>query len=130
MAAILVEIAAGELIDKITILEIKKERIVDETKLKNIHAELETLQAARAQGLPASPELDRLTALLKEVNMALWRIEDEIREQERAKDFGPVFIELARAVYLKNDRRAELKRSINELAGSRLVEEKSYARYA
>jgi hypothetical protein len=130
MAAILVEIAAGELIDKITILEIKKERIVDETKLKNIHAELETLQAARAQGLPASPELDRLAALLKEVNMALWRIEDEIREQERAKDFGPVFIELARAVYLKNDRRAELKRSINELAGSRLVEEKSYARYA
>ena len=130
MAAILVEIPAGELIDKITILEIKKERIVDETKLRNIHAELETLQAARAQGLPASEELDRLTGLLKEVNLALWRIEDEIREQERVKDFGPVFIELARAVYLTNDRRAELKRSINELAGSRLVEEKSYARYA
>src|SRR5262249_53905395 len=129
MGPILVEIAAGELIDKITILQIKNEKITDPAKLQNIRAELDTLQAARSKGMPASAELDRVTAELKDVNLALWRIEDEIRDQERAKNFGPVFIELARSVYLTNDRRAELKRRINELAGSRLVEEKSYSRY-
>jgi len=127
---IFVEIAAGELIDKITILEIKMERITAKDKLRNIRAELETLQLAHSQGLPASEELSRLSGELKAVNEALWDIEDKIRNQERAKDFGPVFIELARAVYFQNDRRAELKRAINELVGSRLVEEKSYARYS
>ena len=130
MATILVEIAAGELIDKMTILEIKMDRIKDEGKLRNIGAELETLRAARAQAVPESKELDRLSGELKKVNEDLWRIEDEIREHERAKDFGPTFVELARAVYLTNDRRADLKRKINELVGSRLVEEKSYARYS
>jgi hypothetical protein len=129
MATVYVEIAAGELVDKITILEIKQERIADEAKLHNIRAELETLRIARAT-LPVSQELDRLTGELKNVNEALWRIEDDIRGHERVKDFGPAFIELARAVYLTNDRRAELKRRINEQAGSRLVEEKSYAAYA
>src|SRR5437870_5272875 len=130
MATILVEIAAGELVDKMTILAIKMERIKDEAKVRNVRAELETLQAARAQSVPGSEQLDRLTGDLKKVNEDLWRIEDEIRERERAKDFGPAFIELARAVYLTNDRRADLKREINELVGSRLVEEKSYARYS
>jgi hypothetical protein len=130
LGPVLVEIAAGELIDKITILEIKKERIVDEDKLRNIAAELETLRMARAGALPVSEELDRLTGELKEVNLALWKIEDKIREHERAKEFGAAFIELARSVYLTNDRRSALKRRINELVGSRLVEEKSYANYA
>jgi hypothetical protein len=130
MATILVEIAAGELVDKMTILEIKMDRIKDEAKLVNIGAELETLQAARAQAIPESEELGRLSAELRRVNEALWRIEDDIRDRERAKDFGPTFIELARAVYLTNDRRSDLKRQINAVVGSRLVEEKSYARYS
>src|SRR5262249_700505 len=126
---LLVEIAAGELIDKITILQIKSERISSEEKLRNIRAELETLERARAESVPGSPELDRLAAQLKEGNEALWGIEDHIRDHERNKNFGPSFIELARSVYLQNDRRADLKRAVNELVGSRLVEEKSYARY-
>jgi hypothetical protein len=130
MATIHVEISAGELIDKITILEIKRDRIKDEAKLVNIRAELETLQAARAQAIHESEELSRVSADLRSVNEALWRIEDDIRDHERAKNFGPTFIELARAVYLTNDRRSDLKRQINALVGSRLVEEKSYARYS
>ena len=126
---LMVEIAAGELIDKITILQIKRERISAPDKLRNIQAELETLEQARAHSIPGSPDLDRLTAELKGVNEALWRIEDDIRDHERNKNFGPSFVELARAVYSQNDRRAELKRAVNELVGSRLVEEKSYARY-
>src|SRR4051794_11501536 len=106
MATLLVEIAAGELIDKITILDIKREHIGDPGKLRNVQAELDTLRAAQAKCLAASPELDRLTTELKAVNLALWHIEDKIREQERAKNFGSVFIELARSVYLTNDRRA------------------------
>jgi hypothetical protein len=129
MAAILVEIPASELIDKITILQIKIERIKDEAKLRNIRAELETLEAAAGQALARAPELDRLSAELKKINEDLWRIEDDIRDHERAKNFGPTFVELARAVYLTNDRRADVKRQINHLVGSRLVEEKSYARY-
>src|SRR5215475_11914813 len=122
MATIHVEISAGELIDKITILEIKLDRIKDEAKLVNIRAELETLQAARAQAIDESEELSRLSADLRSVNEALWRTEDDIRDHERAKNFGPTFIELARAVYLTNDRRSDLKREINALVGSRLVE--------
>ncbi len=127
---VMVETAAGELIDKITILEIKSERIADAYKLRNIRAELATLRQARDQNFPESPQLRDLTAALKNVNEALWEIEDDIREQERSKDFGSTFIELARSVYLQNDRRAELKRSLNDLLGSRLVEEKSYAKYS
>jgi hypothetical protein len=130
MATILVEVAAGELVDKMTILEIKMDRIKDEAKLVNIRAELATLRAARAQAIVESEELSRLSAELRRVNEALWRIEDDIRDHERAKNFGPTFVELARAVYLTNDRRSDLKRQINELVGSRLVEEKSYARYS
>ncbi len=124
----LVEIPAGELIDKITILEIKKERITAEDKLRNIQREWETLRHART--FPASHELARLTAELKKVNEALWDIEDDIRDHERNRDFGPGFVELARSVYLTNDRRSALKRQINDLLGSRLVEEKSYSKYS
>ncbi len=124
-----VEISPGELVDKITILEIKLERIDDPAKLKNIELELNILNQARAEAMPPSAGLDGLTAGLKEINGELWEIEDDIRERERDRDFGPAFVELARAVYHSNDKRADLKRRINELLGSRLVEEKSYAAY-
>ena len=126
---ILVEVAPGELIDKITILEIKSERIADAGKLKNVRVELDVLAAARDAAMAASAELAELTAQLKQVNEALWKIEDAIRDCERGQDFGPKFIELARSVYHSNDRRAALKRQINELLGSKLIEEKSYAAY-
>jgi tetratricopeptide (TPR) repeat protein len=124
-----VEVAPGELLDKITILEIKAERIRDEAKLGNVRRELATLQAARDRSLPASSALALLSAELKQVNEALWDIEDEIRVQERNESFGARFIELARSVYRQNDRRAAVKRRINDLLGSRLIEEKSYESY-
>ncbi|MBL6946373.1 MAG: hypothetical protein ISR47_07035 [Rhodospirillales bacterium] len=124
-----VEVPAGELIDKITVLEIKSERIKDAAKVENVRRELAALAAVRDTSLPASAELDRLSAELKGINETLWQIEDDIRECERDKDFGPGFIELARAVYFTNDKRSVLKRKINELLGSTLVEEKSYAPY-
>lgn len=126
---ITVEVAPGELIDKITILEIKLERMTDPAKLRNVRIEWETLVAARDQAVPPSAEMDRLTGELKAINEQLWVIEDDIRDCERDKDFGPRFVELARAVYVTNDRRAEVKRAINQLLGSRIVEEKSYAAY-
>ena len=126
---ILVEVAPGELIDKITILQIKCERIADAAKLRNVRVELEVLEAARDGATAPSPELSALTAQLKQVNEALWEIEDAIRDCEREQDFGPKFVELARSVYHSNDRRAALKRQVNELLGSKLIEEKSYAAY-
>lgn len=124
-----VDISVGELLDKITILQIKAERIDDAAKQKNVAAELAMLEAKWNQA-----ELDRsrfapLIADLKTVNSELWEIEDRIREHERRRDFGPSFIELARAVYRTNDRRSEVKRQINEESGSRYVEEKSYSPY-
>jgi hypothetical protein len=126
---ILVEVPVGELVDKITILEIKNERMTDPDKLRNVRAELAALVSARERELVPSEKLAELTARLKAVNEALWEIEDEIRVCERKQDFGARFVELARAVYHQNDHRAALKRSINELLGSKLVEEKSYTRY-
>jgi hypothetical protein len=90
---------------------------------------LEVLETARDGAMAATRELDALTAQLKQVNEALWEIEDGIRDCERERDFGPKFVELARSVYHSNDRRAALKRQINELLGSKLIEEKSYAAY-
>ena len=127
--SISVEVSPGELIDKITILGIKLERIEDEDKLKNVKLEWETLTRARDEAIEATPELEKLTAGLKEFNERLWEIEDDIRQCERDKDFGDKFVELARAVYANNDQRSRLKREINELLGSRLIEEKSYAAY-
>jgi hypothetical protein len=114
--AILIEVAPGELIDKMTILEIKKANISDPAKLRNVSHEYDVL--ARV-----------LAAQLKANNESLWKIEDDIRDLERARDFGPAFIENARAVYFTNDRRAAVKRQINELLDSAIVEEKSYAAY-
>ena len=123
---ITVEIAPGELIDKITILEIKSARFTDAAERHHVGTELALLVAARDRAVPGSAELAGLTTELKAVNEALWQIEDEIRLCERDEDFGPRFIALARSVYRTNDRRAALKRQINELLGSRLNEEKSY----
>jgi Family of unknown function (DUF6165) len=122
-----VEISPGELIDKITILEIQAERTADADKLRNVRTELAALRSARDRTNVVSEDLAALTVELRSVNEALWRIEDEIRECERAGDFGPRFIELARSVYKTNDRRAALKSRINERPGSAIVEEKSYA---
>jgi len=122
-------IAPGELIDKITILRIKSERISDEAKQKNVRTELDILSATLAKDVPASEELTRLDGELQKVNEALWEIEDDIRECERQGDFGDEFIRLARAVYVTNDKRAALKKEINLLLGSTIVEEKSYAEY-
>ena len=129
MTAVKVEISPGELIDRITILEIKAARITDEAKRANVRVELGELTAARQGAVAASARLAALTGELKEVNEALWDIEDEIRALEAAMDFGPAFIELARAVYKTNDRRSAIKRKINELLGSRLIDEKSYTPY-
>jgi tetratricopeptide (TPR) repeat protein len=126
--SITVELAPGELIDKITILEIKSERISDAEKLRNVRLELGMLQSSQKQALPPSEDLAVLTAKLKAVNAALWDIEDDVRRCEAEGDFGPRFVELARLVYHRNDERAALKRAVNELLGSRLIEEKSYAR--
>ena len=126
---ILIEVGPGELIDKITILAIKSERIADPAKLKNIRHELEILEAARRAGIADAPELRHLEAELKAVNEALWTIEDDIRRCEAARDFGPAFIDLARAVYRQNDKRAALKKEINLLTGSAIVEEKSYVEF-
>ena len=127
--SILTAVAPGELIDKITILRIKNERIGDTEKLKNVRIELDSLNATRAESVTESDELVRLDAALQSVNEALWVIEDDIRDCERDSDFGQKFIDLARAVYKTNDKRAALKKEINILLGSHIVEEKSYAEY-
>ena len=123
------EISPGELIDKITILEIKMDRITDDKKLKNIKTEWDALNQSRANKILISAKLDELTAELKTINETLWVIEDDIRECEHRKEYGESFITLARSVYLNNDHRARVKRKINELLGSRLIEEKSYSDY-
>jgi len=122
--SILVETAPGELIDKITILRTKAQRITDPQKLSNVHAELAVLSERHRACIPESDRLAELTAELQRINEALWDIEDEIRRCEARQEFGGRFVELARSVYRANDRRAAVKRAINELLGSRLVEEK------
>jgi tetratricopeptide (TPR) repeat protein len=125
--AIAIPGAVGELIDKITILEIKSARMRDEAKLRNVRSELGLLHALQADEGLTGPSLDGLRTSLKRVNADLWEIEDNIRIREKNGDFGPEFIALARAVYRQNDIRAALKLEINRLFGSAIVEEKSYA---
>lgn len=124
-----IEISPGELIDKITILMIKSERVKDPAKLENVRTELTLLEDARGKQITASPDLQVLEGELKTINETLWEIEDDIRDCERAKEFGDRFIELARAVYKTNDERSRVKRNINELLGSSIMEEKSYQSY-
>jgi hypothetical protein len=125
-----VPVSIGEVVDKITILRIKEEKIRDEAKLRNIRDELRELEACYHSHVgEVSPTVASLTQSLLEINRKLWTIEDDIRECERRKDFGETFIQLARAVYFTNDDRARVKREINVALGSRFIEEKSYADY-
>ena len=124
-----IEISIGEFFDKITILEIKQERIKDQAKLVNINRELDALNAL-LDGLPVSrADVENEVSELKAINEKLWVIEDDIRDKESKKSFDQEFIELARAVYFTNDKRSDVKRAINIILGSDFIEEKSYEEY-
>lgn len=120
-------ISVGELVDKITILEIKSDQISDPEKNANVRKELALLESCLANNVAQSKEISLLTDELRQVNLALWKIEDLLRMMEKTQDFSPEFIRAARLVYKTNDRRAVLKREINVLSGSAITEEKSYA---
>ena len=126
---IMIEIAPGELADRLSILEIKLSKINDENKLKNIRYEYASLARGKTELFAKSPEVERLANELKVINDQIWIIEDDIRELERKRDFGDRFVAVARSVYQTNDKRAAVKRQINELLQSVLVEEKSYTPY-
>ena len=129
MSEIQVPVSFGELLDKIAILQIKSERMTDPAKLANVRAELEALERTWMAHPAAGHDIVRLRADLKAVNERLWKIEDDIRDEERAQRFGDEFVRLARAVYFENDERARIKREINQALGSTYVEEKSYQDY-
>lgn len=124
-----VELAYGELLDKITILQIKSERITDESKLSNVNKELNLLNNLWQSDQKSSVDISTEFTALKDINEKIWDIEDGIRDKERVKEFDQEFIELARSVYFSNDKRAEIKRDINLKLGSDLLEEKSYSDY-
>lgn len=129
MSLITTPISHGELLDKITILEIKAAHIIDATKLANVRTELDMLNRTWAADAAANVDLGDARARLKAVNQKLWDIEDDIRLKEKAQAFDAEFIALARAVYFTNDDRAAIKREINVKLGSALIEEKSYQDY-
>ncbi|HMB59276.1 MAG TPA: DUF6165 family protein [Xanthomonadales bacterium] len=129
MENISVPVSPGEVLDKITILEIKSERIEDEAKLVNVRKELELLSDTWCHSITEDEAIQSLKARLKEVNETLWEIEDDIRDKERAHEFDQEFIRLARAVYVTNDKRSEIKKELNLHLGSQIVEEKSYQAY-
>jgi hypothetical protein len=129
MSTISTPVSYGELIDKITILEIKSAQIRDAAKLANVRTELELLNRTWAAHPASHMDIAAERAQLLAVNQALWDIEDRIRVKEKAKAFDAEFIELARSVYFRNDERAAVKRAINVKLGSTLVEEKSYQDY-
>ncbi|MGH8179245.1 MAG: DUF6165 family protein [Steroidobacter sp.] len=124
-----VPVSPGELIDKITILQIKSERITDPLKVANVRAELTLLESTWRDSPFSTSDIDAEWAALRGINAKLWDIEDRIRDKERDRSFDREFIELARAVYITNDERALVKREINTKLGSKIVEEKSYAKY-
>lgn len=123
------EVSFGEFLDKVTILEIKSERIKDANKLVNVNNELKLLRDHWQQHPKSKIDISDEVKQLKAINEKLWEIEDNIREKERSKTFDQGFIELARSVYFSNDERARIKRVINEKLGSELIEEKSYEDY-
>ena len=129
MSEISVPVSFGELLDKIAILQIKSERMSDEAKLANVRKELTALEQTWIAHPAARVDVACLRADLKAVNERLWVIEDDIRVNEKARDFGDVFVQLARRVYFENDERARIKKAINLALGSSYVEEKSYQDY-
>ena len=129
MENIQVPVSPGEVLDKITILEIKSERMGDPEKVANVRAELSLLQKTWNGAIKDTDVIRDLHAQLKEINETLWEIEDDIRDKERVKEFDERFIELARAVYFTNERRSKVKKELNRHLGSEIVEEKSYQDY-
>jgi uncharacterized protein YukE len=130
MENILVPVSPGEVLDKITILEIKSERMTDADKVANVRAELALLQDTWNRTVDEDDVIRDLHRELKEINEALWDIEDDIRDKERLKEFDPAFVELARSVYITNDRRSRVKKQLNVHLGSQIIEEKSYQDYS
>ena len=126
---ILSEISAGELLDKISILEIKLEKIKDKANQDEINKEYKILKEVQNSSLEVTEKLKTLFKEIKEVNLNLWNIEDKLRICEKNKDFGKTFIELARSVYLNNDKRSKIKLEINKILGSNIREIKQYANY-
>ncbi len=129
MSLVSTPMSVGELLDKITILEIKADKIKDPSKLKNINHELQLLTATWHDTGLVNEDTDELKHALKAVNLRLWKIEDDIRIFEKNKIFNDEFVQLARSVYFQNDDRAAIKKQINEATGSELTEEKSYESY-
>ena len=129
MEDISVPVSPGELVDKITILEIKAERITDAEKLRNVNIELDLLTRTWEAASVEADEVLSLRETLKGINEALWDIEDQIRAKESSQEFDQEFIDLARSVYVQNDQRAAAKKQINVLLGSKIKEEKSYVEY-
>jgi transcriptional regulator of nitric oxide reductase len=125
-----VPVSPGEVLDKITILEIKSERMEDLEKVANVRVELGLLRDTWAKAVTEDDTIRDLHAQLKEINEALWEIEDDIRDKERLKEFDERFIELARSVYFTNDRRSQVKKQLNLHLGSQIIEEKSYQDYS
>ena len=130
MEQIQVPISPGELLDKITILEIKSERMTDAEKLANVRRELALLNETWSATVRTDETVERIHNELKTINEALWEIEDDIRDKERVKEFDDRFVELARSVYFTNDKRADAKKELNTYLGSEIVEEKSYQDYS
>tara|TARA_B100000029_G_scaffold491514_1_gene551751 strand:- start:67 stop:468 length:402 start_codon:yes stop_codon:yes gene_type:complete len=126
---ILTEISAGELLDKISILEIKLERVQDKEGLKEINKEYKVLKNTQDSNIKITEDLKDLFHELKKINIKLWEIEDQVRACEKNKDFGDKFVQLARNVYLSNDKRSDIKLKINKLLGSNLREIKKYSDY-
>ena len=125
-----IEVSNGEILDKITILVIKSKKITDPIKLKNINNELDELQPfLDVVGYESNSTVNSLVKELESVNEKLWDVEDKLRDKERSKQFDDEFIQLARDVYFTNDERARIKKNLNEVTNSKLVEEKSYQKY-
>ena len=121
-----IAVSPGELVDRISILEIKRARISDPDKLRNINQAYSALSATLSAAIPITPRLTELSEELKAANEVLWQAEEDLRDHERRQNFGRQFIAVARTVYITNDRRSDLKRQIDQLLGSSLVEEKFY----
>lgn len=124
-----VELGLGELVDKLTILEIKLDQIKDLNKLQNVRIEYQKLLIALPVSFKKNKNFMALMDELRVINKKIWDIEDQIRNCEKNKDFGEIFVSLARGVYFNNDNRAKIKRDINVLCGSEIIEEKSYSEY-